>query len=57
MVLPGHRTAEAARLYVKRTEAQRASAARKRRAGVEVMRSNTRATTTDAPKRQERNKP
>lgn len=32
MALSGHRTPEAARLYVKRTETQRASAARKRRA-------------------------
>ena len=36
MALSGHRTPEAARLYVKRTETQRASAARKRRAWVEA---------------------
>ena len=35
MALSGHRTPEAARLYVKRTETQRAAAARKRRAWVE----------------------
>jgi hypothetical protein len=34
MALSGHRTPEAARLYVKRTETQRASAARKRRAWI-----------------------
>lgn len=38
MALSGHRTPEAARLYVKRTETQRASAARKRRAWVEASR-------------------
>jgi hypothetical protein len=36
MALSGHRTPDAARLYVKRTETQRAAAARKRRAWVEV---------------------
>lgn len=36
LALSGHRTPEAARLYVKRTEAQRAAAARKRRAWIEV---------------------
>jgi hypothetical protein len=36
MALSGHRTPEAARLYVKRTETQRAAAARKRRAWVEA---------------------
>jgi hypothetical protein len=35
MALSGHRTPEAARLYVKRTETQRMIAARKRRAWVE----------------------
>lgn len=35
MALSGHRTPEASRLYVKRTEAQRLAAARKRRAWVE----------------------
>ncbi len=35
MALSGHRTPEASRLYVKRTEAQRIAAARKRRAWVE----------------------
>ena len=35
MALSGHRTPEAARLYVKRTETQRATAARKRRAWIE----------------------
>jgi len=34
MALSGHKTPEAARLYLKRTETQRASAARKRRAWV-----------------------
>src|SRR5262245_43243199 len=38
MSLSGHRTPEAARLYVKRTEAQRAIAARRRRAWVEEER-------------------
>src|SRR5215831_8665152 len=38
MALSGHRTPEAARLYVKRTETQRAAAARKRRAWVEASR-------------------
>jgi hypothetical protein len=36
MSLSGHRTADAARLYVKRTAAQRVAAARKRRAWVET---------------------
>src|SRR5207247_251703 len=36
MALSGHRTPEAARLYVKRTETQRAAGARKRRAWVEA---------------------
>jgi hypothetical protein len=36
MALSGHRTPEAARLYVKRTETQRAAAARKRRAWIEA---------------------
>ena len=36
MALSGHRTPEAARLYVKRTETQRVTAARKRRAWVET---------------------
>ena len=35
MALSGHRTPEAARLYMKRTEAQRIAAARKRRAWIE----------------------
>lgn len=35
MALSGHRTPEAARLYVKRTETQRVTAARKRRVWVE----------------------
>jgi hypothetical protein len=35
MALSGHRTPEAARLYVKRTETQRATAARKRRGWIE----------------------
>jgi integrase len=38
MALSGHRTPEASRLYVKRTEAQRLAAARKRRAWVEKER-------------------
>lgn len=38
MALSGHRTPEAARLYVKKTEHQRATAARKRRAWVEASR-------------------
>jgi len=38
MALSGHRTPEAARLYVKRTEAQRVIAARRRRAWVEEER-------------------
>jgi len=38
MALSGHRTPEAARLYVKRTETQRAAAARKRRAWVDASR-------------------
>ncbi len=56
MALSGHRTPEAARLYIKRTETQRASAARKRRAWVDVTRSHTDATEPDALTRQERNK-
>jgi integrase len=39
MALSGHRTPEASRLYVKRTEAQRLVAARKRRAWIERERS------------------
>lgn len=35
MALSGHRTPDAARLYVKRTEAQRAAAARRRRAWID----------------------
>jgi hypothetical protein len=35
MALSGHRTPEAARLYIKRTETQRVTAARKRRAWIE----------------------
>jgi integrase len=38
MSLSGHRTPDAARLYVKRTERQRVTAARKRRAWVEAER-------------------
>ena len=38
MALSGHRSPEASRLYVKRTEAQRIAAARKRRAWVEKER-------------------
>ena len=38
MALSGHRTPEAARLYIKRTEAQRIIAARRRRAWVEEER-------------------
>ena len=38
MALSGHRTPEAARLYVKRTDAQRITAARRRRAWVEEER-------------------
>jgi len=56
MALSGHRTPEAARLYIKRTETQRASAARKRRAWVDVTRSHADATENDALQRQERNK-
>ena len=37
MSLSGHRTPDAARLYVKTTEAQRLGAARKRRAWVEAQ--------------------
>lgn len=40
MALSGHRTPEAARLYVKRTETQRVAAARKRRAWVETGSNN-----------------
>ena len=36
MALSGHKDARSARLYVKRTEAQRLTAARKRRAWVEL---------------------
>ena len=36
MTLSGHKTPQAARLYVKRTERQRISAARKRRQWVEA---------------------
>jgi hypothetical protein len=36
MTLSGHRTPQAARLYVKRTERQRETAARKRRAWVDA---------------------
>jgi len=39
MALSGHKTPEAARLYVKRTDAQRVTAARRRRAWVETERS------------------
>ena len=35
MALSGHKTPQAARLYVKRTETQRVTAARKRRAWIE----------------------
>jgi integrase len=56
MALSGHRTPEAARLYVKRTEIQRASAARKRRAWVDVTKSLVETTELEASKRQERNK-
>ena len=38
MALSGHRTPDAARLYVKRTETQRVAAARKRRAWIESNR-------------------
>jgi hypothetical protein len=37
MALSGHNTPEPARLYVKRTETQRAAAARKRRAWVSLQ--------------------
>ena len=36
MTLSGHKTAQAARLYVKRTQTQRLTAARKRRRWVEA---------------------
>jgi integrase len=39
MALSGHKTPEAARMYVKRTETQRVTAARRRRAWVETERS------------------
>jgi IS5 family transposase len=39
MALSGHKTPEAARLYAKRTNAQRVTAARRRRAWVEMERS------------------
>jgi hypothetical protein len=38
MALSGHKTPQAARLYVKRTETQRVTAARKRRAWIESKR-------------------
>src|SRR5262249_13252782 len=41
MSLSGHKTPEAARLYVKRTEAQRAIAARRRRAWVDIGQKGT----------------
>lgn len=56
MALSGHRTPEVARLYVKRTETQRASAARKRRAWVEVGKQCIETTVIAAPCRRERNK-
>src|SRR5262249_4313004 len=56
MALSGHRTPEAARLYVKRTETQRASAARKRRAWVDAAKSRIDTLDIEATKRQERNK-
>ena len=37
MALSGHKTPEASRLYVKRTETQRTAAARKRRAWVDLQ--------------------
>ncbi len=40
MALPGHRTPEAARIYVKRTETQRVTAARRRRAWIENNRNS-----------------
>ena len=40
MALSGHRTPEAARLYIKRTDAQRIIAARRRRAWVEEERND-----------------
>jgi hypothetical protein len=55
MALSGHRTPEAARLYVKRTETHRAFAARKRRAWVDVTQSQSDANGIHAPKRQQRN--
>jgi hypothetical protein len=55
MALSGHRTPEAARLYVKRTDTQRASAARKRRAWVEVARLQIEASEIEAPSREQGN--
>jgi signal transduction histidine kinase len=37
MALSGHKTPQAARLYVKRTETQRVTAARKRRADIQTL--------------------
>jgi hypothetical protein len=39
MALSGHKTPDAARLYVKRTDTQRVTAARRRRAWLETDRS------------------
>jgi integrase len=44
MALSGHKTPQAARLYVKRTETQRATAARRRRAWVESNKPGEKAT-------------
>ena len=45
MALSGHKTPQAARLYVKRTESQRVTAARKRRAWIESNRNGERIQT------------
>jgi hypothetical protein len=48
MALSGHKTPDAARLYVKRTDAQRVTAARRRRAWVETERSGDKSQNRDA---------
>jgi hypothetical protein len=47
MALSGHKTPDAARLYVKRTDTQRVSAARRRRAWVEAERNGDKSQNGD----------
>ena len=47
MALSGHKTPDAARLYVKRTDTQRVTAARRRRAWVETERSGDKSQNGD----------